>query len=51
VRSTLVRDYTGLIDLVANPVVILHTYTAEGLPQQKRYNYSGRTETFTYESR
>lgn len=51
VRSTLTRDYTGLIDLAANPVVVVHTYTPEGLPQQKRYNYSGRTDTFTYEPR
>lgn len=51
VRSTLTRDYTGLIDLVANPVVVQHTYTPEGLPRQKRYNYSGRTETFEYEAR
>ena len=51
VRSTLTRDYTGLIDLIANPVVMAYTYTPESLPRQKRYNYSRRTETFTYESR
>jgi len=50
-RSTLTRDYTGLIDLIANPVEIAHDYSPEGLPLRKRYNYSGRTETFAYEAR
>lgn len=51
IHSTLVRDYTGLIDLAANPVVVTHEYSPEGLPLRKRYNYSGRTETFAYEAR
>lgn len=51
VRSTLTRDYTGLIDLAANPVVVAHAYLPEGLPLRKSYNYSGRTETFGYEAR
>lgn len=51
VRTTLKRDYTGLIDLVANPIVVAYDYNAEGLPKVGRYNYSGRTETFTYEPR
>lgn len=51
VRSTLTRDYTGLIDPIANPVLVQLTNTPEGLPRQKRYNYSGRTETFEYEAR
>ncbi|MCY7349389.1 MAG: hypothetical protein LH606_01805 [Cytophagaceae bacterium] len=50
-RSTLKRDYTGLIDLAANPVVVKYIYTVNGLPIRKSYNYSGRMETFGYEAR
>ncbi len=51
IRTTLVRDYAGIIDLVANPLTVKHDYTPSGLPLRKYYNYSGRTETFAYEDR
>ncbi len=51
VVSNLDRDYTGLIDLIANPVRITFTYNSTGLPTEKRFNYDDRTEVFTYESK
>ncbi|MCY7351376.1 MAG: hypothetical protein LH606_12030 [Cytophagaceae bacterium] len=50
-RSTLKRDYTGLIDLAVNPVIIKHVLKANGLPLTKSYNYVKRLETFGYEAR
>ncbi len=49
VVSTLERDYTGLIDLIVNPVRYTFTYDVNGLPVRRLVNYNERPEEFAYE--
>lgn len=42
------RDYTGLIDLIANPILFAYTYNSDRLPTDVTINY-GLIQRFEYE--